>query len=241
MNAENEFEILYRDEEKTEILEGAVRVIWGEIRSQLNGHADQTSPYLFHKQVDHTTDGFVMVKKNEPRQPPAKGQYLGLQKQMYADAIKTISTKSLVEKKQIALQLLGYQINESKEPLRAEHAATVVSMLLETLNIHSTEINSLRNKMAEAKGKKKLNLVEDKIENRLEAITRQKIWYGNIQDACKFILKKVKENELLDAEHRTYPVKGLDACKAFLDEYVFFDDDDYAVEKLHDSYRKMKN
>lgn len=237
-----EFVSLFNDDNTRSIVMGAVSAVWGEINWANMPPASQTSPYLFHRRMDHPDYGLVMVEKNVPAKPGGKKGLLEVQTFLFSEAIKTISLKTPVEKKEIALQLLGYQIHESKASISAERAANVVGMFLDQLGLHSTEIESLRAEIQALKGdKKRIDRLEERIERRLGRLKKKKIWYGNIGEACDEILKRVRVNEKLFAIDRTYPIEGESACKAFLDEFEFYDDPDYTVEKLHNYYRRVKN
>ena len=242
MSAETEFENLFNNDDTRGALAGAMLVIMDELSSQWKVSDANSSPRLFHRRVDYKSDGYFMAKKDAPRNAVQRQKDLGIQKLMFADVVNTIPSKSPVEQKQIALQLLGYQLDQSKEPLHAEQAAIVVSKLLEALGIQSTEINSLRDEVASFMGvKDRLASLEDKLENRLDEFKTKTVFYGTIAEACDEILKRVRINEKLQPIERTFPVKGRDACKAFLDEYVFYENEDYTVDALHENYRKVKN
>lgn len=240
MSAETDFVTLFENDDSRNILLGAMHAVWYEIQwRELPGA--EASPYLLHRRVDHSLDGLVMVKKNTPLDADRTKEKLGLETYLFSEAVRTIASKTPIEKKRIALQLLGYQVDRSKEAVTVDHAAKVVSMLLEGLGLHFAEIDILREQIQGIKdGIRNYAQIEDRIETRLSGLKKKKIWYGNIGEACGEILKRVRENEKLLAKERTYPVEGESACKAFLDEYEFFDDPDYTVEKLHNYYRRVK-
>lgn len=231
--------MLFENDKTRNILLGALSAIWQVIDPNATP-ATRAAFQLVRANIDPSFDKTLDLEKNVPFGSSSKDELLEAQTLLFSEARRTISLKNPVEKKNIAFQLMGFQIKQSKEPVSAKRAARVVGTLLKRLDLMSAEIESLREEIREVRDQQYAP-IQNKIMMRQGRLRGKKIWNASIKEACLEILKEIRENGILPAKDRKSPVDGLKACKAFLDEYIFSNKPDYTPKEFHSYYRKVKS